>query len=144
MLWLLVTIIWRNNHLTELTWPNEYDRTMTTTNLNNWIWPKLTPTNLLKPTNLNFTSGVLLISVPDVFFLVEERSEAGQVSQPVRACEPGLGDLSKPTAPAYFFGVKLMFVGVVKFGQIQKIMFVVVIIFWSYSNRFSVILIWSN
>ena len=66
----------RKNLLTELTWPNEYDRTMTTTNLNNWIWPKLTLTNLLKPTNLNFTSGVLLISVPDIFFLVEERSEA--------------------------------------------------------------------
>ena len=30
--------------------------------------------------------------------------------KPVQACEPGLGDLSKPTAPAYFFGVKLMFV----------------------------------
>ena len=34
---------------------------MTTTKLNNWTWPKL------KPTNLNFKSGVLLISVPDVF-----------------------------------------------------------------------------
>ena len=124
---------WRNNHLTELTWPNEYDWTMTTTNLNNWIWPKLTPTNLLKPTNLNFTSEVLLISVPDVFFLVEERSEAGQVSQPVRAWESGLGDLSKPTAPAYFFG--RMFVGVMNFGQIQKIRFVVANIFWSHSNN---------
>ena len=29
------------------------------------------------------TSWVLLTSVPDVFFLVEEPSEAGQVSQPV-------------------------------------------------------------
>ena len=42
------------------------------------------------------------------FFLVEERSdgvsEAGLVSHPVQACEPGLGDLPKPTAPAYFFG----------------------------------------
>ena len=81
----------------------------------------------MKPTNLNFTSGVLLISVPDVFFLVEEQSEAGQVSQPVRACQPGLGDLSKPTAPAFFGGVKLMFVcvmlmfvGVMNFGQVQK------------------------
>ena len=58
------------------------------------------------------------------FFLVEERSDgaskAGQVSQPVRACEPGLGDLSKPTAPAYFFDVKVMFVGVMNFSQIQK------------------------
>ena len=46
-----------------------------------------------------------------MFFLVEERSdrasEAGQVSQPVQACEPGLGDLSKLTAPAYFFGGKV-------------------------------------
>ena len=43
-----------------------------------------------------------------VFFLVEEwskvASKAGQVSQLVRACEPGLGDLSKPTATAYFLG----------------------------------------
>ena len=58
------------------------------------------------------------------FLLVEEQSngasEAGQVSQPVGACELGLGDLSKPTAPAYFFGIKLMFVGVMNFGQIQK------------------------
>ena len=49
-----------------------------------------------------------------MFFLVEEQcdraSEAGQVSQPVQACEPVLGDLSKLTAPAYFFGVKFMFV----------------------------------
>ena len=49
-----------------------------------------------------------------MFFLVEEQcdraSEAGQVSQPVQACEPGLGDLSKLTAPAYFLGVKFMFV----------------------------------
>ena len=35
---------------------------MTTTNFNNWPWPKLKPTNLLKSTNLNFTFGVLLIS----------------------------------------------------------------------------------
>ena len=56
----------------------------------------------------------------DVFFLVEEGSEAGRVSQPVGACEPGLGNLSKPTPPAYFFGVKLMFIGVMNFGQNQK------------------------
>ena len=59
--------------------------------------------------------------MPDVFFLEEEGSKAGQVSQPVRACKTGLGDLSKPTAPAYFFGVKLMFVGVMNFGQVKKI-----------------------
>ena len=59
-----------------------------------------------------------------MFFRVEERSDrasqAGQVSQPVQACEPGQGDLSKLIVPAYFFGVKLMFVGVVNFGQVQK------------------------
>ena len=73
-----------------------------------------------------------------MFFLAEEQSkgasEAGQVSQPVRSCEPGLGDLSKPTSPAYFFGIKLMFVGVMNFGQIQKIRFVGVINFRSCSN----------
>ena len=54
-----------------------------------------------------------------------------QDSQQVRACEPGLGDLSKPTAPAYFFGLKLMFVGVMNSGQINKIRFVIVKKFWS-------------
>ena len=58
-----------------------------------------------------------------MFFLVSERSQAGQVSQPVGACEPRLGDLSKPTEPTYFFGVKLILVGVVNFGQNQKIRF---------------------
>ena len=29
------------------------------------------------------------------------------MSQPVRACELGLGDLSKPTAAAYFWGGKV-------------------------------------
>ena len=57
-----------------------------------------------------------------------------QVSQPVQACEPGLGDLSKLTAPAYFFGIKLMFVGVMNFGQVQKIRFVGVKKFRSCSN----------
>ena len=42
----------------------------------------------------------------------------------MRACKPELGDLSKPTAPAYFSGVKFMFVGDLKFGQVQKIRFV--------------------
>ena len=66
-----------------------------------------TMTNINVRTDLSSHPGS---SVPDIFFLVEERSEAGQVSQPVRACEPGLGDLSKPTAPAYY---QLMFVLVV-------------------------------
>ena len=43
--------------------------------------------------------------------------------QPLRACESGLGDLPKPTAPVYFFGVKLMFVVVVNFDQNKKIRF---------------------
>ena len=78
------------------------------------------------------------------FFLVEEGSEAGQVSQPVGACEPGLWDLSKLTTPANFFVGKLMLVGVMNFGQIQKVRFVIVKIFWSYSNQFLVILIRSS
>ena len=78
------------------------------------------------------------------FFLVEERREAGQVSQPVRACKPGLEDLSKPTAPAYFWGVKLMYVGVMNYSQVQKIRFIVVKIFWSNSNQFLVISIRSS
>ena len=49
--------------------------------------------NHMKLKKLNFLSGVLLTSLPDVFFLVEERrggaSKAGQVSQPVQACELG-------------------------------------------------------
>ena len=43
-----------------------------------------------------------------------------------------------------FVGVMLIFVGVMNFGQVQKIRFVVVKIFWSNSNQFSVILIWSS
>ena len=59
-----------------------------------------------------------------MFFLVEEQSDraskAGQVSQPVRTCNSGLGDLSKLTAPAYFWGVKLMFVGVINLRSNSK------------------------
>ena len=36
-------------HLTESRWPNKFDKTMTTTNLNKWIWPKLKSTNLYTP-----------------------------------------------------------------------------------------------
>ena len=53
-------------------------------------------------------------------------------------------NLSKPTPPAYFFGVKLMSVGVVNFGQVQKVRFVGVKIFRSCSNQFSVMLIRSS
>ena len=36
-------------NMTKWRWPYEFDRTMTTTNLNNWTWPKLKLTKLLKP-----------------------------------------------------------------------------------------------
>ena len=42
--------------------------------------------------------------------------------------------LAKPTAPAYFSGVKLMSVGVVNFGYVQLLRFVVLKKFWSCSN----------
>ena len=73
--------------------------------------------------------------MPDVLLLVEEQSDraskAGQVSQPVQAFEPGLGDLFKPTAPEYFLEVKLMFVGVMNFGQIKIKFGQILINFWS-------------
>ena len=70
----------------------------------------------------------------------------------------GAGGPVQADLTSMFFGVKLMFIGVMYFGQIQKIMFVVVNIFWSYSNnkvhrceifrsysnQFSVLLIQSN
>ena len=119
----------RNIHFTDSRWPNEYDQTMTPMNLNNWTWPKLKPANLNLPTNLNFTSGVLLTSVPDVFFLVQERSDgASEAGGPVQADRTNI-----------FFGVKLMFVSVVNFGHIPTLRFVGVKIFWSKS----VILNWS-
>ena len=59
------------------------------------------------------------------FFLVEEQSEGA----------------SEADRTSIFFGVKLMFVGVMKLGQVQKIRFVGVKIFWSYSKQFSVIFI---
>ena len=61
----------------------------------------------MKPTNLNFTSGVLLISVPDVFFLVEEQSEAWQESQPVRACELGAEGPVQANRISIFLGGKV-------------------------------------
>ena len=61
-------------------------------------------------------------------------SKAGQVYQQVQACERGLGDLSKPTTLAYFWGVKLTFVIVIFFGCVQLLRFFIVKIFWSCSN----------
>ena len=65
----------------------------TTTNIKGWIWPK---TELFSQQNIEEQS--------------HGASKDGQLSQLVQACEPGLGDLSKPTAPAYYH---LMFVVVV-------------------------------
>ena len=56
----------------------------------------------MKPTNLNFTSGVLLTSVPDVFFLVEEQSDGASVS--LRA---GVGGLVQADRVSIFFGGKV-------------------------------------
>ena len=98
-------------------------------------WNRQTLTNVWGPPNLHAWC----------FFLVEEQSdgaiEAGQVFQPVWAWELGLGDLSKLTAPAYFWGVKLMFVGVVNFGHVPTLRFISVRIFWSKFNQNLVILI---
>ena len=59
--------------------------------------------------------------------------------------QAGAGGTVQADRTSIFLGVKLMFVGVTNFGQIKKIRFVVVVkIFWSYSNQFSVILIWSS
>ena len=62
------------------------------------------------------------------------------MSQPERACEPGLGDLSKLTPPAYFWGIKLMFVGVMNFSHVPTLRFVIVKCFRSKSNPNLVIL----
>ena len=85
----------------------------------NWNWQ-----TFWNPKTLNLHPGPPNLHAR-CFFLVEERrdraSKPGQVSQPVQACEPGLGDLSKLTAPACFFVVKVMFIGAMNFGQIQKL-----------------------
>ena len=72
--------------------------------------------------------------MPDVFFSC-------------RGVKQGWADVSLRAgagAPAYFWGVKLMFVGVMNFGQYQKIRLVVVKVLGSYSNQFLVILILSS
>ena len=49
-------------------------------------------------------------------------AKRGWAGVPASASLPaGAVDLSKLTAPAYFFGVELMFLSVVKFGQVQKV-----------------------
>ena len=62
-----------------------------------------------------------------------------------------LGGSVQAKRTSIFFGVKLMFVGVIlmfvgvmNFGQVQKIRLAVVKFFWSNSNQFLVILIWSS
>ena len=131
-------------HLTKSRWPNEYDQDMTMTNLIFWIWPKLKPTNLIKPKNLNFASGVLLTFMHDVFFFLLRSEETGLAR--LGRC-PSQCKLARPVqadCTSICFGVKLMLVSVMNFGQIKKIRFVVVKIFRSYSNQFLVILIRSS
>ena len=67
------------------------------------------------------------------------------MSQPVQACDLFL----QPNQYIFwvklmFVGVMVMFVGVMNFGQVQKIRFVIVKIFWCHSNQFLVILNWSS
>ena len=118
----------RNTYMTKSNWQNDMTeswqkQTLTIEHDQNW-----------NPTNLNLTSRVLLTSVPDGFFLAEEWSDGPSKAGQVRAYEPGLGDLSKPTAPAFFGGVKLMFVVVVFFGHVQLLRFFIVKNFRSCSN----------
>ena len=114
------------------TWSNQDDQMNLTE-----PWQRETLTiefdqNWNRQTYWNRRTLTLRLGSPNIrawcFFLVGEQSnrasEAGQVSQPVQACQPGLGDLSKLTTPAYFLGVKLMFVSVVNFVQVLKIRFV--------------------
>ena len=106
----------RDIHLTEWRWPNHDNNKLIF-----WIWLKLKPKNLMKLTNLNFI-------IKRDFWNSLRKFSCQQLSTPL------------PT----FLRVKLMFVGVMNFGQIQKIRIVIVKIFRSYSNQFSVISIWSS
>ena len=117
---------WMNMTKILWTWPTlgerwtlfiEHDRKIinntTTTNLKVWIWLILWPTNLnykhwsiLTTTNLKvccpvILSRVLLNYVYDIFFSRGAKQD-WQMSQQVRACELGLGDLSKLTVPAHY------------------------------------------
>ena len=93
----------------------------------------------MKPTNLNFTSGVLLTFVPVVFLVEEQSIGASEARKLALAGTPVQADRT-----SIFFGVNLMFVGVMNFSQVQKIRFNVVNVFWSNFNQFLVILIRSS
>ena len=104
------------------TWTNQDDgKNMT----NNWTWPKLKPTNLNLPTNLNFTSGILLTSVPDVFSC--------------RGAKWGWAGLPADCT-SIFFWVKVNVCQCHKFCHIPTLKFVSVKIFRSKSNPNLVIL----
>ena len=45
-----------------------------------------------------------------------------------------LGDLSKPTAPAYFFWMKLMFIGVMNFGHVPMLRLVSVNVGYNFTE----------
>ena len=86
----------------------------------------------MKPTNLKFTSGVLLTFMPDVFSC--------------KGVKGGWGTCPSQPHQHIFFGGggKFNVCGAMNFGKIKKIRFVIVKIFPSYSNQFLVILIWSS
>ena len=63
----------------------------------------------------------------------------GQADVPPSASQrAGPGGPVQADGTSIFFGIKLMIVGVVKFSQVQKIRFIGVKIFRSYSNQFLV------
>ena len=90
----------RNTYMTESRWQNEYDRITTMTNINNWTWLKL------KPTNLNLTSEVFLISVPDVFFLLRSKARPDRYPSQCELASRGWGTC--PSRPhQHIFGGKV-------------------------------------
>ena len=114
---------------------NEFDQIFvnmtnffTTTNLKLWIWLKLKPTNLDHKDWSVITSGVLLTSMPDIFFIVDEWSEVVPASVSFQARAGGHVQAEGTILKITYFSVRF-----------EK--FVVVKIFRSHSNPFLVIFI---
>ena len=94
-------------------------------------------------TNLNFTSRVLLTSMPDVFSC--RGAKQGWARVPASASlRAWAGGPVQAYRTSIFLGVKLLFVSIMNFGQIQKVRFIIAKIFQSNSYQLLVILIWSN
>ena len=112
-----------------------------------WIWPTLQQWRTLfieYDQNWNWQTLTLCEGSPNLRFWSNRASKAPQWSQPVWACKPGLGDLSKLTAPACSWS-ELNVCRCHKnnkfCGHFQKLSFVIVVIFRSYSKQFLVIFI---